>query len=60
LDYTLKFTISTDFEKKNNTELLYDEIRFVTSMDLETDNDDIAHVKILEHKMNIDSAFSGK
>ena len=60
LDYTVKIAVLTDFAKKNNTELFYEEIRFVTSMDLETDNDDIAHIKILEHKMNIDSAFSGK
>jgi hypothetical protein len=37
-----------------------DEIKFVTSLDLSTDNDDIAVIKVLEHKLNVDNKFAGK
>lgn len=40
LDYTLKFSIYQDDAKSK--ELIYDEVKFVTSMDISTDNDDIA------------------
>lgn len=72
LDYTLDITVFNDQAekkssrgkkddgKKKNNELFHDEIKFVTSLDMETDNDDIAHIKILEHKLNRDSAFSGR
>ena len=58
LDYTLKFSIYQDDAKSK--ELIYDEVKFVTSMDISTDNDDIAHIKVLSHKLNHDSKFSGR
>jgi len=40
LDYTLKFGV---FENNGKgKELIYDELKFVTSLDLSTDNDDVA------------------
>ena len=39
---------------------MYDEVKFVTSLDLSTDNDDVAQIKILEHKVNVDNKFAGK
>lgn len=58
IDYTLKFSILDG--QATNKEYLYDEIKFVTSIDLSTNNDDIAQVKMLDHKINRDNAFSGR
>jgi len=57
LDYTLEFSIYEDTAK--GQELLYDEIRFITSVDISTLND-IVTMKVLEHKLNVDNKFSGK
>jgi len=58
IDYTLKFSIMSDSGKQK--ELMYDEIKFVTSIDLSTDNDDVAQIKVLEHKVNVDNKFAGR
>ena len=58
IDYTLKFGIYQDDTKSK--ELFYDEVNFVTSIDLTTDEDDIAQITVLEHKLNIDSKFEGR
>ena len=56
LDYTLEFAI---FEGNSDSkELIYDEIRMVTSVDITTLND-IAQINVLENKLNRDNAFSG-
>jgi hypothetical protein len=57
IDYTLKFGI---YQGSKNKEVFYDEVNFVTSIDLTTDGDDIAQIKVLEHKLNIDSKFEGR
>jgi hypothetical protein len=58
IDYTLKVTVFQDNNK--NKELFYDELNFVTSLDISTDDDDIAKVKILENKLNIENKFAGR
>jgi hypothetical protein len=56
IDYTLEFAIFED--TVDNKELIYDEIRIITSADIVTLND-VATVKVLENKLNRDNAFSG-
>jgi hypothetical protein len=58
IDYTIKISVSQDDAKSK--ELFYDELNFVTSLDLSTDDDDIAKVKILENKLNIENKFAGR
>ena len=58
LDYQLHVTVYNDDSKSK--ELFYDELKFVTSIDLTTDDDDVAHIKILENKLNVDNKFAGR
>ena len=56
LDYTLEFAIFED--SASNKELIYDEIRIITSADLTTLND-VAYITVLENKLNRDNTLSG-
>jgi len=56
LDYTLEFAIFED--TANSKELIYDEIRIITSADITTEND-IVSIKVLENKLNRDNILSG-
>ena len=55
-DYTLEFAIFED--NSDMKELIYDEIRIITSVDMTTLND-VATIKVLENKLNRDNAFTG-
>lgn len=57
LDYTLEFAIFED--TANAKELIYDEIKIITSMDMSTLNDDLT-VKVLENKLNRDNSLGGR
>lgn len=57
VDYTLEFAIFED--KADPKELIYDEIKVITSMDISTLNDDVT-VKVLENKLNIDIGGRGR
>jgi hypothetical protein len=57
LDYTLLITVfdGSDWEK----EIFYDEIRVVTALKIETDND-VVYITIVKNKMNFDPRYGQK
>lgn len=57
MDYILRFSIMSDDVK--STELIYDEIHFITSANIKTEND-IVHIDVLTNKINIENKFGGK
>ena len=57
LDYTLLITV---FEGSDWTkEIFYDEIRVVTALKLETDND-VVYITIVKNKINFDPRYGQK
>jgi hypothetical protein len=57
IDYTLEFAIFED--SIDAKELIYDEIRIITSADISTLNDNFT-ITVLENKLNRDNQFSGQ
>jgi len=55
LDYTLLVTVFDGSDWKN--EVFYDEIRVVTALKVETDND-IVYITIVKNKLNNDLRFT--
>jgi hypothetical protein len=55
LDYTLLVTVFDGSDWKN--EVFYDEIRVVTALKVETDND-IVYITIVKNKLNNDPRFT--
>lgn len=62
IDYTACLSFSTDSSKKDGSksnELLYDEIKMVTSMNMKAEND-VLFMELLSHKLNINNKFGQK
>lgn len=57
-DMILEYTAQLRFHEYGATgqELLYDELKMITSMDMTAD-DDILYIKLLNHKLDIDNRF---
>ena len=60
-DVIVSYTLHTGWfmDLLGAKELLYDEVRFVTKASIKTENDKV-NMKVLDHKMNMDSKFGGK
>ena len=55
-DMIFEYTICMSWFDRNGTHLIYDELKIISSMDMTVDND-IMYIKLLNHKLDIDSKF---
>lgn len=55
-DMILEYTICMSWFDRNGTHLMYDELNMISSMNVEAEHD-IVYIKLLNHKLDIDSKF---
>jgi hypothetical protein len=55
VDMIFEYTLCMSWHT-GNTELLYDEVKMISSMDMTSEND-IMFIKLLNHKLDIDNKF---
>ena len=55
-DMIFEYTLCMSWFDSKKLELMYDELKMISSMDMEAEND-IMFIKLLNHKLDIDSKF---